>query len=155
VRRPAPRPFGPADVEAVTALERAVFGDPWPRRAFEEILELEHVRGFVVEDGHGDLAGYAFCSAAADEGEILNLAVAPAQRRRGMGRALLDACLAWMGGRGAATVYLEVRPSNGAAIAMYGEAGFERRGVRREYYRKPTEDAVTMALALAGQPAGK
>jgi ribosomal-protein-alanine N-acetyltransferase len=155
VPRPTPRPFGPGDVEAVTALERAIFGDPWSRRAFEEILGLEHVRGFVVHGAQGELAGYAFCSAVADEGEILNVAVAPAHRRRGVGRALLDTCLAWMGECGAAKVYLEVRRSNGGAIAMYGEAGFETLGVRRDYYRKPTEDAVTMALVLAERPAGK
>jgi len=132
-----------------------VFGDPWSRRAFEEILGLEHVQGFVVEGARGDVAGYAFGSAVADEAEILNLAVAPAHRRRGLGRVLLDACLGWMAARGAARVYLEVRRSNGAALAMYGAAGFETLGVRPDYYRKPTEDAVTMALDLAPRPAGK
>ena len=147
VRRPEPKPFGRADVAAVAALEREVFGDPWSRRSFEEILGLEHLQGFVVGDGRGGLAGYAFCSSVADEGEILNLAVAPALRRQGLGRVLLDACLGWMTDRGARKVFLEVRRSNEAAIAMYEGQGFETVGVRRGYYRKPTEDAVTMALA--------
>ena len=131
----------------MVALERLVFGDPWSRRSFEEMLALGHVRGLVVERRGGRLAGYAICSVAGDEGEILNLAVAPRQRRRGLGKVLLAACLEWMTAAGASTVYLEVRRSNAAAIAMYEGAGFEQLGLRPKYYRKPTEDAVTMALA--------
>jgi [ribosomal protein S18]-alanine N-acetyltransferase len=155
VTRPAPRPFGSADVEAVAELERAVFGDPWSKRAFHEILALDHVRGFVVDGARGAADGYAFCSAVADEGEILNLAVAPTHRRRGLGKALLHTCLAWMAERGAATAYLEVRRSNEAAIAMYGAEGFATVGVRPNYYRRPTEDAVTMSLGLAARTARK
>jgi ribosomal-protein-alanine N-acetyltransferase len=148
MRREA-RPFGAGDVDAVTALERAVFGDPWSKRSFQEILALDHVRGFVLADKEEVLLGYAFCSAVADEGEILNMAVAPEHRRHGLGKRLLAACLAWLREQGAAKVYLEVRRSNEAAIAMYVEAGFGTLGVRPNYYRKPTEDAVTMALDLA------
>jgi [ribosomal protein S18]-alanine N-acetyltransferase len=150
-----PRPLEARDVEAVAALERATFGDPWSRRSFEELLELEHIGGFVLEDRQGGLAGYAVCSAAGDEGEILNVAVAQAHRRRGIGRLLLEACLDWLEERGASRVYLEVRRSNAAAIAMYGARGFETTGVRSGYYRKPTEDAVTMALDLPPSPARK
>jgi ribosomal-protein-alanine N-acetyltransferase len=131
----------------VAALERAVFGDPWSRRSFEEMLVLGHVRGFVLEGRGGRLAGYVIGSVAGDEGEILNLAVAPRQRRRGFGKVLLEACLEWMRTAGASTVFLEVRRSNVAAIAMYVAAGFEPVGLRPNYYRKPTEDAVTMTLA--------
>ena len=145
------RPFGPADVDAVAALERAVFGDPWSKRSFEEILEFDHIRGFVFEDKGGALLAYAFCSAVADEGEILNMAVAPEHRRRGLGKRLLAACLAWLGDQGAAKVYLEVRRSNEAAIAMYVREGFVGQGIRPNYYRKPTEDAVTMALDLTSK----
>jgi len=145
------RPFGAADVEAVAALERAIFGDPWSKRSFLEILGLDHVRGFVLQDKGGALLGYAFCSAVADEGEILNMAVAPEHRRRGLGKRLLAACLAWLAERGTAKVYLEVRRSNEAAIAMYTGEGFGTLGVRPNYYRKPTEDAVTMALDLASR----
>lgn len=153
--RPVARPFAPADVDGVAALERAIFGDPWSKRSFEEILALDHVQGFVVDEKAGALSGYAFCSAVTDEGEILNLAVAPVHRRRGIGKRLLAACLAWMAGRGVAKVYLEVRRSNEAAIAMYIEEGFGTLGVRPNYYRKPTEDAVLMGLDLASRAARK
>ncbi len=152
---PAPRPLAAADVAAVAALERQVFGDPWSRRSFEELLGLEHIRGFVLGDERGGLAGYAVCSCIADEGEVLNVAVAPTLRRRGLGKVLLEACLDWLAERGARVAYLEVRRSTAAAIAMYTRRGFETVGVRRGYYRKPTEDAVTMALSLAAGPARK
>lgn len=153
--RAAPRPFAAGDVAAVVELERAVFGDPWSQRSFHELLDFDHIRGFVVGDGEGGLAGYAFCSCVAEDGEILNVAVAPALRRRGIGRVLIDACLAWLAERGAAKVFLEVRRSNEAAISMYGGYGFETVGLRRGYYRRPTEDAVTMALDLAPGSARK
>jgi len=144
----------PCDLDAVAALERAVFTDPWSRRSFEEILALGHVRGLVL-DAAGSLAGYAICSAVAGEGEVLNLAVAPAARRRGVGRALLDAALGWLAAEGVLTTFLEVRRSNEAAIELYRAAGFATLGVRPNYYRRPTEDAVTMALDMALKDARK
>jgi ribosomal-protein-alanine N-acetyltransferase len=149
--RRAARHFGHTDVEAVAALERTVFGDPWSKRSFEEILEFDHIRGFIIDEKGGALLGYAFCSIVADEGEILNMAVAPEHRRRGLGKRLLAACVTWLAEQGAAKVYLEVRRSNEAAIAMYVREGFERLGMRPNYYRKPTEDALTMTLDLASR----
>lgn len=133
----------------MAAIEREVFTDPWSRRSFEEILDLRHVRGLVIEDDAGTLAGYAVYSAVAGEGEILNLAVATGARRRGAGQALLSAALDRLAAEGAATVFLEVRRSNQAAIKMYEAAGFAALGVRPDYYRRPTEDALTMALDTA------
>ena len=143
----APRGLEEADLDAVAAIERDVFGDPWSRRAFHDLLALAHVRGFVVEDASTQaIVGYAVCSHVADEGEILNLATTDHWRRRGVGRTLLAAVLAWLTSQGAAQVFLEVRASNEAAIGMYRDAGFETMGVRPNYYRRPTEDAVTMVL---------
>jgi ribosomal-protein-alanine N-acetyltransferase len=149
------RPLTAADLDAVAAIERAVFTDPWSQRAFGDLLRLDHVRGFVVEAGKGAIVGYAVCSQVADEGEILNLATAPGARQMGIGRALLDAVLEWLGERGAVKVFLEVRRSNKAAIAMYEAAGFAALGVRPNYYRRPTEDAVTMVLGTASGNAWK
>jgi [ribosomal protein S18]-alanine N-acetyltransferase len=139
------------DLRAVAAIEAAVFADPWSETDFRDLLRLDHIHGHVAEEPSGGLAGYALCSVAADEGEILNLAVAEPSRGRGIGSALLDACLAGLTGRGAAKVFLEVRRSNAAAIAMYGRAGFATIAVRKGYYRMPTEDAVVMAIVpMAG-----
>lgn len=136
------------DSREVAALEAAVFGDPWTEVAFRDLLALDHIHGVLAEDVKGHLVGYAVCSSAADEGEILNLAVTEEARGAGTGTALLDASLAWLAGRGAARVYLEVRRSNVAAIAMYHRAGFATVSVRKDYYRMPAEDAVVMTLDL-------
>jgi ribosomal-protein-alanine N-acetyltransferase len=140
------RPLTAADLDSVAAIEREVFTDPWSSRSFGDLLGLDHMRGFVAEQGGGAIVGYAVCSQAADEGEILNFATAPIARRKGVGRALLAVVLEWLGERGAAKVFLEVRRSNEAAIAMYAAAGFAPLGVRPNYYRRPTEDALTMVL---------
>jgi ribosomal-protein-alanine N-acetyltransferase len=139
------RPLTAADLDSVAAIEREVFTDPWSSRAFGDLLGLDHVRGFVVEQGSA-IVGYAVCSQAADEGEILNFATAPIARRKGVGRALLAAVLQWLGEHGAAKVFLDVRRSNEAAIALYAAAGFAPLGVRPNYYRRPAEDALTMVL---------
>lgn len=151
----APRPLVPADLDAVAAIERAAFTDPWPRRAFQELLAEPHLRSLAIDGADGQLAGYAFCSVAADQGEILNLAVHPAARRRGLGRQLLEAALQIMRQAGATGVFLEVRQSNEAAIRLYADAGFRSVSLRRGYYRNPTEHALTMALELTPDRAEK
>ena len=97
----------------------------------------------VAETGEG-LAGYVVAIDAADEGEILNLAVAPGGRRHGLGRALVREVLAALAERGAEHVYLEVRESNAPARALYAAHGFKEAGRRKAYYRRPVEDAIVL-----------
>jgi ribosomal-protein-alanine N-acetyltransferase len=146
--RPIPRPLVTADLAAVVAIEAAIFPDPWSRRSFAATLGRPGVRGFALDDEAGRLIGYGVGSLAADEGEILNIAVEPSARGRGAGRQLLRAMLDWLAGAGAGRVFLEVRRSNAAAIALYEGSGFRSTGVRRGYYAKPREDAVTMVLEV-------
>lgn len=113
------------------------------------MLAQETVYGFAVDDEDGRLVGYGVCSVVADEGEILNLAVEPRARRRGVGTALIAAMLDWLRARGSSRVFLEVRRSNEAAIGVYRQAGFIPLGTRYGYYRHPREDALTMTLDLA------
>jgi ribosomal-protein-alanine N-acetyltransferase len=80
---------------------------------------------------------------------VLNLAVDPGARRRGYGRALLAAALRAGARAGASRALLEVRASNAEALALYAHFGFERIGVRRDYYREPLEDAFVLARALS------
>jgi ribosomal-protein-alanine N-acetyltransferase len=136
-------------VPAVGAIERGVFTDPWSARDFRDCLVSDTV--FLVADVAGAVAGYVVAHDAADEGEILNLAVAPAQLRRGVGRALVEEALAVLAGRGVSEVFLEVREGNGAARALYGALGFREVGRRARYYRRPVEDAVVLRAAI---PAG-
>jgi len=108
-----------------------------------------------VDGPDGRLAAYALASVVTDQGEILNLAVEPGSRRRGLGHILLDAMLDMFRRESVATVHLEVRASNAAALQLYEAAGFRSVSTRRAYYRNPTENALTMALALAPEGAEK
>ena len=92
------------------------------------------------------VAGYVVALDAADEGEILNLAVAEAGRRRGLGRALVQAILDALAQRDVQHIYLEVRESNAPARALYGAFGFKDVGRRKAYYRRPVEDAIVLRL---------
>jgi len=96
--------------------------------------------------GGGAIVGYVVALEAADEGEILNLAVAPAGRRNGLGRALVQQILEVLTARGVRQVYLEVRESNEPARALYAAHGFKEVGRRKQYYRRPVEDAIVLRL---------
>lgn len=95
------------------------------------------------------MAGYVVAHHAADEGEILNLGVAPAHRRKGVARALVGRALAALAAGGASAVFLEVRESNVAAQRLYEQLGFRQVGRRPGYYRRPTEDAVLLRTAIS------
>jgi len=152
---PTARPLLAADVDGVAAIERAAFTDPWPARAFTELLAQPHVRAFAVDQEDGRLAGYALASVAADQGEILNLAVDPLARGHGLGRRLVDALLEMFRRERVTSVFLEVRQSNEVAIRLYRRAGFRPQSSRKRYYRNPTENALTMTLSLAPETAEK
>ena len=153
------RPLVSADLDRVVAIEREAFTDPWPRSAFLDLLAQPQVRGVAADASAPSAArgldGYALALVAADEAEILNLAVAPDARRRGIGRALLDELLAVFRREQVARVHLEVRQSNAGALRLYQAAGFRPVSTRRAYYRNPTENAVTMTLRLNAESAQK
>lgn len=148
------RPMEREDVPAVLALERHTYPFPWTEQVFRDCLRVGY-DCWVVEAG-GGVAGYGIMSAGAGECHILNLCLAPTLRRRGTGRRLLFMLLSRARRAGMLHAFLEVRPSNDAAIALYGSAGFERIGVRRGYYQSHDgrEDAVVYRLALDRLPAG-
>jgi len=121
------------DVAAVAALEAEAFGDEAWTRA--QILAQQADPGSVLLLADGDPpAGYTLLRVAADEAELLRIAVRAASRRSGVGATLLYAGLAWARARGADRVFLEVAADNGAALALYGRLGFERVGARLSYY---------------------
>ena len=143
------RPARLADVGDLGAIERAVFSDPWSGDAFTECL-TSGVPFFVAEQ-RGVVAGYVVAHRAADEGEILNLGVAAAHRRQGIGRALVERVLQALAERGVRTVYLEVRASNAAARRLYESLGFGEVARRARYYRRPVEDAVVLRAAIPAE----
>ena len=99
-----------------------------------------------TEDSH--LAGAVAWREAADEAEILNLAVGSAWRRKGIGRSLMETALAELASSGAGRVFLEVRESNAGAQMFYCKLGFAEQGRRRNYYRDPLEDALLLSRTL-------
>lgn len=117
----------------------------------EEALAARGAVTLVMERG-GQVVGSVMARQVADEGEILTIAVEPGHRRRGLGLQLLDAALAQMAAAGVGTVWLEVRTSNVAARMMYLGSGFVAAGVRRGYYRRPTEDALILKRELTAFP---
>ncbi len=143
------------DLDRVAAIERDTFADPWSRKSFAGMLGQAHIIAIAAVDDRDALVGYAMGSVAADEGEVLNIAVAKGARGAGIGRRLLDGLLARLRKAGAESFYLEVRRSNEPAIALYRSAGFRPLGVRPAYYTSPREDALTMALESASQNARK
>ena len=106
-----------------------------------------HTETFVAEHD-GEVVGIIVTRIAADEAEILNLAVLPTLRRRGLARGLLLTALAAARALKARRAFLEVRESNLGARAFYTRMGFIEFGRRRAYYREPAEDALILTLAL-------
>lgn len=139
----------PADLPEIAAIERTVFSDPWSIGMLQSSL---HALALVSEDAGGSVVGYFFAITFADDGEILNLAVHPAHRRRGIATALTRAGCAAVQQRGARRVFLEVRVSNHAAQRFYDAMGFEQVGRRPGYYRRPREDALLMVRYLGRDP---
>ncbi len=153
------------DIAGVVAIERLAFSDPWSAKSFRDALDHPAVY-FACARGQRDgeaeesdevddvddvdeVMGYVVAWFAADEGEIANLAVAPATWGKGIGRVLLDAAFAEGLRRSIAAMYLEVRDSNARARALYASSGFEEVGRRRNYYRRPVEDAIVLRRDMA------
>lgn len=149
------RAAGSTDLPAVEEIERACFIDPWPTSAF--LAELKHSWSWfqVVQADEAEqkeqLRGYIICWMIPGDMHLLNLAVHPDWRRRGIGSALLNLAMNDFAGRGGGTVYLEVRRSNLAAQRVYRRLGFTEVGRRPGYYRRRREDALVMARWVGGR----
>jgi len=142
------RPASLADVPSLAELERVCFSDPWTAAGIRETIQYETARAFVAEDQDG-IVGYVMARISGEEGEILDLAVRPELRRRGIGRRLLLSVWNALGSEGVRELYLEVRESNRAAIELYRGHGFRPVGLRPRYYRNPAEDAIVLRAALS------
>lgn len=141
-----------ADVPALCAIEALSNASPWTADAFE--VELERSVSTVwVAESDGAVVGFAVYWVVVDEAHILNFAVAPSYRRRGLGRRMLDRVLARAEREGAAFMMLEVRASNAPAQALYAQRGFAEIGRRAGYYQDNGETAVVMGRTL-GDEAG-
>jgi [ribosomal protein S18]-alanine N-acetyltransferase len=154
--RPEPefRAMTVADLGAVLHIEEAAYAFPWTRGNFLDSLAAGY-RCELRFDADGALAGYSVAMPAPDEMHLLNLSVAPALQGRGHARALLAQLLAQARAQRLHSLWLEVRPSNERARALYRRLGFAEVGRRRDYYPAPggtREDALVMSLPIPPAP---
>jgi ribosomal-protein-alanine N-acetyltransferase len=142
------RPMRTDDLDRVMAIEPALYSHPWTRGNFDDSLTAGY-SCWVVECG-GTLAGYGVLMIGVREAHLLNLSVATAWQRRGIGRMLLEHFVHVAQSSDAAQMFLEVRPSNGAARRLYVQFGFREITLRRGYYPsgRGREDAILMGIAL-------
>ena len=138
------RPAVPEDAALLARLHSLAFDRPWGAMEFHQLLTTG-AAGAVADD-----AGFILWRTAGGEAEILTLAVGPAHRRTGLGRALTLAALAAAAKEGAKVMFLEVAADNPAAIALYEQTGFGAAGVRKAYYVRPGgfADALVLRRAL-------
>jgi ribosomal-protein-alanine N-acetyltransferase len=136
------------DLAEVMAIEDAIYTHPWTRGNFADSL----VAGYECRTWRldGELLGYFVLMVAAGEAHLLNLSIAPAHQRRGHGTTLLREATVIARARGARGIFLEVRPSNAGAQALYTRFGFRKVAVRRGYYPAQVgrEDALVLTLPL-------
>jgi len=142
------RPMQMDDLDAIMQIEPTIYSHPWTRGNFSDSLNSGY-SAWVLEE-NGEIIGYSLMMLVMDEAHLLNLSIAKTQQKRGLGRYLLEHMLKIAKNHKAANMFLEVRPSNISAIALYENMGFCEMAVRRGYYPAAhgREDAVLMGLAL-------
>ena len=130
----------------VAELEQLCFADPWSEKALELLLGDGAYGAVCLQEGR--VMAYGGVLWAPFEGQITNIATHPDARRCGMGAAVLEHLIAVAIERGCEQLSLEARVSNMPAISLYERYGFEKMGLRRGFYKHPTEDAYVMCLSL-------
>jgi len=135
-----------SDLGQVLAIENASFPFPWTKEMFlNELQDPSFSASFVAREAEGErVLGYVFMKVLYDELHLLNLAVDPVWRRRGIGETLLRRTLSFLGEMRMDKVFLEVRVSNRPALDLYRKFGFKEIGLRRNYYCRPTEHALLL-----------
>lgn len=134
------------DAKEIFAIEMECFSVPWSLDSIEtELLNEDKKLYYVVEDVNG-VVGYAGAWLVYDEGQITNIAIRPSARRQGFGAKLTSALIEECFKRGMHEIFLEVRISNLSALSLYRQLGFTVKGMRKNYYSEPKEDAYIMSL---------
>ncbi len=143
------RPATLSDLNTIRAMEASIFSNPWSEEMIAAELRGDPLRiALLALQGETPVA-YIFCWAVADELHVVNLGVIEAKRRKGYGRALLEAVLNHPRASEACLVTLEVRAENESARTFYRQNGFKEIALRRGYYPDTGEDAVVMLKNLA------
>jgi ribosomal-protein-alanine N-acetyltransferase len=143
------RPATEGDLNQVAQIERSCFADPWSEESFRRLLDVAPAIFLVaLYPPAQKIVGYVVGFSVGEDAEILNVAVAPDCRGRGLAGQMLDAVLIQLGARGVRAAFLEVRESNEAARSLYRSRGFGEIGRRQRYYRRPVEDALVLRKFL-------
>ncbi len=142
------RPMQLEDLDAIMQIEPTIYSHPWSRGNFADSLNAGHSAWVLTLQG--ELIGYTLMMLVLDEAQLLNISVAKPYQKQGWGRVLLEHMIAKAKQYKATNMFLEVRPSNVDAIALYENMGFNEMAIRRKYYpsHNGREDAVLMGLAL-------
>ncbi|MCP5143850.1 MAG: ribosomal protein S18-alanine N-acetyltransferase [Gammaproteobacteria bacterium] len=149
------RPMSDRDLALIAGIESSSYFAPWSAGTFADCLRVGYCC-WVMESGQ-DIVGYAIMTVAVGEAHLLNICVAPAYRGLGYGRCMMDELLRIARRHKAEDMYLEVRPSNLAALSLYKQLGFRQIGMRRGYYPAPggREDAWVLARHLGNDAVPK
>jgi ribosomal-protein-alanine N-acetyltransferase len=142
------RPMQLNDLDAIMAIEPYIYPYPWTRGNFSDSLNSDYSAWVLLRNEV--IIGYALVMMVLDEAHLLNLSIAKDHQKQGLGRVLLEHMIDIAKNNQAANMFLEVRPSNISAIALYENMGFNEMAIRRGYYpaKNGREDAVLMGLAL-------
>jgi ribosomal-protein-alanine N-acetyltransferase len=143
VRELTPKMLGEA-----AEIEKLCFSEPWSPEALLYMCKSPntHAVAVIIE---GRLAAYGGCEFVPPEANIVNIATHPDFRRRGCAAAVIDSLEEFLSSKGVDSIFLEVRASNAPARALYEGKGFAVVGVRKNYYRFPTEDAEVMLKTIS------
>ena len=140
-------PMHESHIAQIAALEQLCFSDPWSENSVRSELSNPLSLWLVAEE-EGKAIGYVGSQSVAPEADVMNLAVAPEWRNKGIGRALMTALIAQLHSRGITALFLEVRVGNTPAQNLYRSLGFVEAGRRPKYYVNPTEDALILRKEL-------
>ena len=139
----------PSDLETLIGLEALTFPeDPWSDVMLAEELSSPASRYWIACGEDDTPLGYAGVKIGGDQADVMTIGVRPEARGCGLGAALLDTLLRWAAAAGAHEIFLDVRPSNAAAIGLYESRGFVEIGRRPRYFRNPVEEAMEMRALL-------
>ena len=141
-------PMQSSHISEIAALEAATFSLPWDEASIRAELENPLALWLVAEGERGTVLGYVGSQSCFEDADILNVAVVPAARRRGIAAALMTELEARLAPKGVERITLEVRASNLPAIRLYEGLGYGQVGLRKNYYEKPREDALILQKSL-------
>ncbi len=137
-------PFIESDLDDVMRIEQDSFSAPWTRKMFRDEFEGNPFASLFVSREAGTIVGHVCYWVIFQELHIMNLAVSPDYRRRGIASAMLTHAITYACTQGAHSAMLEVRASNVPAIAFYTQIGFQQIALREQYYSNPVEDAMIL-----------